>query len=381
MEWGEHNEIPQVVYEPGSFFRLRGLIDRYFEVDSFSMSGGAVRLGFVSARAGRGEIRRAFRELGYRASFPRAGDSKFCVLAPVNGVAEKKRRRELRISLLLFILTFGTTTVSGWYFALGMVAAGMAKSALPGALGFSLGLLLILGSHEMAHKWASMRNGIDSSPPYFIPLPPSIPGFGLISFGTMGAIIQVRSPMPDRNSSVALGISGPLAGFLVSLPLLAAGLMLSRPVPIKPPEPGMLQWIFQSSLVFLIFEHLFTRLPEGYTYAPHTLVFAAWIGLFVTGLNLIPVGQLDGGHIAHAVFGPGRHRQLCWALIAALAVMGIFLWQGWLLWSVIGFFLTRRGYPRSMDESKPLSRLSWFLAAVGLIILILCFLPMPMEIV
>lgn len=292
----------------------------------------------------------------------------------------KKRRRELLIAALLFAATLATTTAAGWYFALGMVEAGTAESALPGALSFSLGLLLILGSHEMAHKWASMRNGIDTSPPYFIPLPSVIPGVeGIVSLGTMGAVIRVRSPMPDRNSAVALGISGPLVGFLVSLPLLAAGLILSKPVPVKAPAPGELQWVFHSSLIIMLFEHFLVRLPEGYTIAPHPLVFSAWIGLFVTGLNLIPIGQLDGGHIAHAVMRPEKHRALCWVLIVALAVMGFFFWPGWIVWSGVGFLLTRRGYPRSMDESMPMSGLSWFFAAAGLILLVLCFIPTPME--
>ncbi len=380
MNAGETKDKSQ--YAPsylGDFFLLQEAIGRNFDVESLSMFGDMLRFTYGSARRDLHEIRREFETLGYRPFFGGAGARRTCILIPLKSETLKSRRREIWIALLLFFVTLATTTLAGWYFSSEMVKAGLMESEWPGALGFSLSLLLILGSHEMAHKWASRRHGIDSSPPYFIPLPSVIPHVGLVSLGTMGALIRVRSPIPDKNAAVALGVSGPLAGFLVALPILTAGLLMSKIVPIPHLPEGEAQIYFGTSLLVTLLERALLNVPDGKALMLHPIGMAAWIGLFVTSLNLIPIGQLDGGHIAHAVLGEKRFRTLCWALIGLLVVMSAF-WQGWVIWAIIGYILTRRGYPRSMDEETPLTPASRAFAAAGLIMLILCFMPVPMMI-
>jgi hypothetical protein len=366
-------------FDFANFYLLQELIEKYFQSESVGLIGDMVRINYDAAKADQAEIRRVFEAAGYKPHFSAAGGRKTCILVPLRGKGAAVRKRENRIALLLFVATLITTTMAGWYFAAEQSASGKINGNWPGALGFSLCLLLILGSHEMAHKWASRRHGIDSTPPYFIPLPSVIPFVGgFISFGTMGAVIRVKSPMPDRNAAVALGISGPLAGFLVALPILIAGIILSKPIPM-PHHTSEMAFYFNDSLIILLMQNLFAHVPKGYTLSGHPIIIAAWIGMFVTSLNLIPMGQLDGGHIAHAMLGDKNFRILCIVLIAILAAMSYF-WAGWFLWAVIGYLLTRRGYPKSLNDEIPLTPLSRVMAAIGLILIIITFMPIPMII-
>ncbi len=362
--------LPPITDEITNYYIVQELIRRYFDTGAMHMIGDMIRFEYKSTPAEITAIKREFMKLGYMAHFGGKGDRKTCILVPAVGPSAKARKREKRIALLLFVITLLTTTSAGYAFA--QQSGG---NVWLGALSFSLSLLLILGSHEMSHKWASRRYGIDSTPPFFIPIPSLLPFVdGLISFGTMGAVIRVKSPMPDRNASVALGFSGPIAGFALALPILIIGILLSNPdaAPLKNDL-----WFGNSTLVLLL-SKLMGSVPNGSIANP--LVISARIGIFVTGLNLIPVGQLDGGHVAYAVLGQKKFKILCWTLVGILLVMGIFLWQGWLLWAVIGAFLTRRGQPKTLNDARPLTRGSYIMAAAALILFILTFMPVPLVI-
>ncbi|MFA6448304.1 MAG: site-2 protease family protein [bacterium] len=364
-----------------NFYVLQELIVKYFEIETVGLLGDMARVIYEKENADRGEIQRAFAAAGYKPHFSAAGGRKTCVLVPTRGAAAKSRIKEKRIAWALFVTTLITTSMAGWYFASDMAKTSDIGKIWPMALSYSVCLLLILGSHELAHKWASRRNGIDSSPPFFIPVPaifPTAHELLFISFGTMGAVIRVKSPMPNRNAAVGLGISGPLAGFLVSLPIMIAGLLMSKvtPIPLHIEKDTIM--VGQPLILFLL-QRLLVHVPEGYTLNFHPALIASWIGMFVTSLNLIPIGQLDGGHIAHAILGGKRFRILCLVLIGILACMSYF-WPGWLLWAVIGYLLTRRGYPKTMNEEEPLTPLSRAAAVAGLLLLIATFMPIPIVI-
>jgi membrane-associated protease RseP (regulator of RpoE activity) len=189
--------------------------------------------------------------------------------------------------------------------------------------------------------------------------------------GTMGAFIRINSPVPTKSALVRVGISGPLVGFLVALPVCFIGLLLSKPVEVSASEGIQLG----SPLIFwLISELLHRNLGPGRDLLLHPVAFAGWLGLFVTALNLLPIGQLDGGHVAYAVFGR-RWTKLSWIVIGALVLMGFF-WLGWPFWAMVATLLGLK-HPPPLDDLTPLSPVDWRLVAVAVLIMILTFSPAP----
>ena len=191
---------------------------------------------------------------------------------------------------------------------------------------FSLTLMGILVAHEFGHFLLAERNGVYATLPYFIPAPTFI--------GTFGAVIRIKSPIRSRKVLFDIGIAGPIAGFLVAVPALFWGLALSKPISARAANSVV---AFGYPLIFRIVNHLLA--PFAHQAAPlgslylHPIAVAAWVGMFATAINLLPGGQLDGGHITYAV-SPRAHKWVTWAAIAALLVMGKF-WRGWILWAVI----------------------------------------------
>lgn len=267
--------------------------------------------------------------------------------------------------LLLFLATVLTTLGAG------AMLAGADPFADPAALveglPFSAALLLILGAHESAHYLLSRRHGVRSTPPLFIPAPTLA--------GTFGAVIRIESPIPDRRSLIEIGIAGPLAGFLVALPLAIAGLRLSRVVAHAAPGGGEAGLGLGSSLIFSLLERLVLgALPEESSLVLHPVAFAAWIGFFVTAINLLPVGQLDGGHVVHALAGR-RQESISRAAVLALAPLG-FLWWGWFLWGGMLLLMGLR-HPPVLAEGSPLGWRERVLGAVAAALLVLTFIPAP----
>jgi membrane-associated protease RseP (regulator of RpoE activity) len=208
------------------------------------------------------------------------------------------------------------------------------------------------------------RLGVDATLPYFLPVPHPMTG-------TMGAFIRITSPVPSKGALVRVGVAGPLVGFLVALPVSIIGLALSRPVAVSN-APGIQ---LGSPLIFwAISQALHPRLGAGWDLMLHPLAFAGWLGLFVTALNLLPVGQLDGGHIAYAVFGRRWYRW-SWVIIGALILLGFF-WLGWPFWAVLSLVFGLR-HPPPLDDITSLSRTERWLALAGVVLLILTFTPAP----
>jgi membrane-associated protease RseP (regulator of RpoE activity) len=233
---------------------------------------------------------------------------------------------------------------------------------------FSASLLLILGFHELGHYFTARAYGVQVSLPYFVPLP-------LPPMGTMGAIIRMRSPIPNRKVLFDIGIAGPLLGLALAVPVLLIGLALS---PVKPPSGVVLQE--GNSLAYLFLKWLVKGpIPEGFDVILHPMALAGWLGLFVTALNLMPLSQLDGGHIVYAVFGRG-HRKVVWLFLGALGVLFLITrWQGWLLWVALAVGLGLR-HPPPLDDLTPLDFPRRVLAIIALVLLVALITPLPFAV-
>ena len=233
---------------------------------------------------------------------------------------------------------------------------------------FSASLLLILLTHEMGHFLYCLRNRVYATLPYFLPIPTPI--------GTLGAFIRIRSPIRTRAALFDIGIAGPIAGFVVAIAVLVMAFLLSAPMPA-----GMLpsEIQFGRPLIFHLVHRAMASL--GMVSAPldalhlHPVAMAAWVGMLATALNLLPGGQLDGGHIVYALW-PRAHRWWTRGTALVLLPMG-FLWRGWLLWAAILLVTGVRHPP--VPPFPGLSRGRLLLAVLGLLILILTFMPAPVS--
>ncbi len=232
-------------------------------------------------------------------------------------------------------------------------------------LSFSVPLLLILFAHEMGHYLECRRRNVDASLPYFLPSPSL--------FGTFGAFIRIRSPIYSREGLFDIGIWGPLAGFITLLPLLAVGTALSRVAPLRFSEDSV---TFGIPLILRLAEWLrFPGVPSNQIVL-HPVALAAWAGLFATALNLLPIGQLDGGHIVYAAGGEQWHRRTSLAFAGLLAVAGFSYWPWW-IWGVGTFFFGRR-HPLVYDTT-PLSQRRLLLCLAALLIFLLSATIVPVK--
>jgi membrane-associated protease RseP (regulator of RpoE activity) len=240
-------------------------------------------------------------------------------------------------------------------------------AALALAAAYAAVLLAILLAHEMGHYLTCRRYGLTATLPYFIPAPTLI--------GTMGAFIRIRSPITRKARLFDIGANGPLAGFTLAAPALAVGVALSRIVPALPRQDVI---VFGEPLLLRLFMAIFLGpVPDGFDIALHPVGFAGWVGVLVTAFNLFPVGQLDGGHVAYAVFGP-KMRLVGKVILALFAVLGLLFWAGWFVWG-LALLLIGIKHPRILDQEAPLDRRRTRLAALLLLIFILSFIPAPVE--
>ncbi len=247
-----------------------------------------------------------------------------------------------------------------------------------GGLWYSVTILAILGAHEMGHYLACRRYGVDATLPYFLPLPPIpyvIPSFT----GTLGAVIRIREAFPTKAILFDIGVAGPIAGFLTLVPALFLGLSLSTIVP-APPENVSLVYLGEP-LLFQWAAHLvFGTVADGYTLNMHPIVFACWFGMLATALNLLPFGQLDGGHITYATLGKWS-TPISIATVSTAVVM-TFLATSWLVMTimmVVMLVLFGPRHPRAIYEHEPIGRTRQIVAVLALVILILCFTPVPLR--
>ncbi|MEO0126601.1 MAG: site-2 protease family protein [candidate division WOR-3 bacterium] len=270
------------------------------------------------------------------------------------------------LNVLLFVATIFTTLLAGSFNSGGNPLTNFSDIFL--GIPFSFSLMAILTCHELGHYFISRRYGLVTSLPYFIPVP-----FHFL--GTFGAIIRMKSIVPSRKALLRIGMAGPLSGFFVALIASIIGIMLSEVK--QAPATGTYLRLGDSLLFFVLGRIFHPSIPEGMDIFLHPMAFAGWIGFLVTSMNLMPIGQLDGGHIAYSVLLKNQ-KKLYLPLIIALIGFGI-LWQGWIIWGLLAFILARRE-PLIQDALTPLSKKEKIYALIALIVLILTFIPQPFSI-
>ena len=277
-------------------------------------------------------------------------------------------RPSYRIHIVLFLLTLLTTTAQG------MINEGVNPlehlDLFYVGLPYSLTLLGILFCHEMGHYLTARHYGMEATLPYFLPAPPLI-----FIVGTFGAVIRLKSPPLNRNALLYMGAAGPIAGFCIAFPAMIYAYTQATVVPI--PLNGMGISFAEPLLLQLIGGVVLGPIPEGYTIMINSVGMAAWFGVFVTVLNLLPMGQLDGGHIVYALAGQYA-RYVSWGVVCMLLALG-FLFPGWFLWAIIGWVTSRRQQV-VIDPVTPLDRRAYVIAGISLAIFILCFMPVPITI-
>jgi membrane-associated protease RseP (regulator of RpoE activity) len=278
---------------------------------------------------------------------------------------EKLSFGRLLLHLILLALTALTTTIMGALFL------NDGTSPLLSGLLYSISLLMILGTHEMGHYIACRWYGVEATLPFFLPSPLPI-------FGTFGAVIKIKSPIPSRRALFDIGIAGPLAGFVFALPVALIGHYFAKP------SVGAGEGVitFNDPLLFKFIIKLL-HLPPSMDANP--LWFAAWLGLLMTSLNLLPIGQLDGGHVIYALFGRTGHRVVARAVYLGVVALAVYSyisggWLGWFVWVVLLTIMMRFGHPPVLDEEEPLGFARVLIAVIGLLVFVLCFMPFPITI-
>lgn len=237
--------------------------------------------------------------------------------------------------------------------------------ALFNGIPFAVTLLAILITHELGHFSLSRIHRVPASLPLFIPGPPHF-------IGTFGAVIRMRSPIMNRRALFDIGVAGPIAGFIVAIPALILGLSLSQ----VQPQDHYFGIKFGDPLLFQILGRLILGpIPANYDIGAHPIAIAAWFGLLVTALNLIPIGQFDGGHVAYALVG-SRQRTIALAVIPILLILGFLGWKGWFLWVALAG-IVGVSHPPVTDPDTSLGPLRIWVGWMALVIFSLCFTPVP----
>ncbi|MBN2010655.1 site-2 protease family protein [candidate division KSB1 bacterium] len=258
-----------------------------------------------------------------------------------------------RINLILLVLTLYTT----W---------------LVHGISYAITIVTILLSHEMGHFLMCRRYRIRATLPFFIPLP--IPYAAFNPFGTMGAVIRIEERMPNRKALFDIGSAGPIAGLILTIPALIIGLKLSTIVQVSSHSPfGLIigDSLFFKALSFLIVGHV----PDGYDIVLHPVAFAGWAGLFVTALNLLPLGQLDGGHVVYAMFGP-RTNVIYKIVLSLFIAVCVIYYQGWLFLILLLIWFGYR-HPPPIDDFTPIDKRRRIIGYIILFIFVISFTPVP----
>lgn len=311
---------------------------------------------------------------------------------------KKKERYLLHIGL--FIITFITTTIAGAEWIRGMFGGSYEFSYLLKGLPYAVSIMFIISCHEFGHYFAAKYHKVNATLPYYIPFP-SIAGF--LNFGTMGAVIRTRSPIQTKKAMFDIGVAGPLAGFVACLIVLIYGFThvpgIDYLLKIHPdffsPDYGKnaVGLAFGDTLLFSFFKmifvqpgHFFPPMSEIYHY-PYLCV--GWFGMLITAMNMIPIGQLDGGHIGYTMFGEKNHYKIAVVSFVLLFVFGIsglidnlmelnlnIGWSGWLFWALILYFVIKIKHPPIPDDSE-LDSFRKFLGYLSFFVFIISFSPTP----
>ncbi|MFQ6068192.1 MAG: site-2 protease family protein [Candidatus Bathyarchaeia archaeon] len=287
-------------------------------------------------------------------------------------IAPKPKMKPSRpiINVILFLLTIITVFITGYFFSIELVSNVPQYTLDPwiGASSFTLALLGILGAHEMAHKFAANHHKMEATMPYFIPGPPPLFGF-LFGIGTFGAVIVQKETAPNRDALFDIGASGPIAGFIVTIFVSALGLMVSPIKATEKPLPG--GGLPISPLFVLLMEALVSIQPihgRNYYYIfLHPVAFAGWIGMFVTLLNLLPTGMLDGGHTLRSIIND----ELARTVFTVFSILILLFTGQWIMLAFV-LFLSMYRHPGPLDDVSKLSLSRKLVAASLIVIFALC---------
>jgi membrane-associated protease RseP (regulator of RpoE activity) len=287
-----------------------------------------------------------------------------------------KGEKSIWINIILIISTIITTVITGSILHIGyydiwnipdISIIFNLNNLFYGGLLFALPLMSILFIHEMGHYFISRKHGIKTSLPFLIPVPPILPNFNI---GTFGALISSHDPMPNRKALFDVGISGPISGFIVAVPVTIIGIILSEPSITNETITGEL--MLGPSLLFSLLSSWILNIPANTSIDLSLTAFAGWIGLLITSINLLPAGQLDGGHIFRAIFGENQ-KYIGW-----LAVI-IMIFTGWTFFAIIIIFLMGMMHPPPLNDNTKLDVKRKLLFFIALSILILCYIPFPFR--
>lgn len=311
----------------------------------------------------------------------------------------RKKVGAILLPIVAFILTFISTTIAGVMWTTNF-SGGIELAELANGLPYSISIILVMGFHEFGHYFASLAHRVKASLPYFIPFPP-LPGF--INFGTMGAVIRTKAPIKTRRALLDVGAAGPIAGFVVSVVLLVYGFLTLPGVEyilaIHPdyfsPEysKGAISLIFGDSILFSGLRSLLTTpdqfVPPMSEIYHYPYLCAGWFGLFITSMNLLPVGQLDGGHILCAIAGNRKHLAVASVTMIALIIIGVLGvvssfyplpfdlgWSGWLFWALLLKFVIKVEHP-PVSEFEELGWGRKLIGYVTMVIFIISFTHAP----
>ena len=362
--------------------RVSRIIGRYFTIKDIRFDEAGV---YATVTMYKSESEKSFealrKELKKISMYPRLVKSRgewVIVVFP----SPKKKKANVKLNIIMLILTLFTTIWAGAYIWNSRNGGGdvydifkvlvSPMDLLLGALTFALPLLLILGIHELGHYFTSRYYHVEASLPYFIPIPPIIS-----PFGTFGALISMRENISNRKALVEIGAAGPIAGFVVAIPVTALGLVLTNTFPAEGAEivEGAPYIVFNEPLMFDILEIFIPVGNEGMIF-PTAL--AGWIGLFVTALNLFPVGQLDGGHIVRGLLGDSA-KYVSYGVIATLIAMGLITgFITYIFFAVLILLLGGR-HPPPLDDYSSLGKRQYLVAGLAVMMFILTFHPIPLE--
>jgi membrane-associated protease RseP (regulator of RpoE activity) len=286
----------------------------------------------------------------------------------LGAVGRSTIRKKHWLNLILFLITCVTTTMAGALYTDGRTDSWF--SFFIGGWVFSVPLMSILVVHEMGHFLTGRRHRLDVTPPYFLPAIPPL--------GTFGAFIKIRSPITNLRALVEIGASGPIAGAFVAIPMLLVGLYFSEIREVQPDKQGGMNFGSSVILELLCFMR-FGQFSGNATILLHPTALAAWFGLFVTAMNLLPIGQLDGGHVIYALFGRRRAKMISVVVLCVLIPLGILLWPGWIVFGAMAFFLGLN-HPPPLDSYTPLDKTGRIIGWTAIILFVLTFIPIPVSV-
>ncbi|KPV62971.1 MAG: Peptidase family M50 [Candidatus Bathyarchaeota archaeon BA1] len=343
------------------FEKLRGLVELEFDVEEAFLEFGTPTFNVGL----KGDSKQAFLRL-----FKRLNALGF---APIlrrregKGLLQVVRRPPVKpgrwvVNAASFLATMGTTLLTGYILSLDWVRRGLISSPLVGALTFMVAIMAVLGAHEMAHKLAAHRHGVEASYPYFIPGPPMPYGIG-----TFGAVIQQKSLAPNKDALFDLGISGPVVGFIATIIVTIIGVRWSLAIPMSEVPRGA--QILQMPLLFEFITVLFPPGGRGEVIWLHPVAFAGWVGMLVTMLNLMPTGMLDGGHAVRGLLG-----QRARSLLSFLSVMVLISLGHWPM-AIVAFLLSLQQHPGPLDDVSGLTKGRKLTAVVLVLIFVLSVAP------